>query len=78
MPHISIKMLKGRTEQKKEAVAEALTQTLCKELKASPEHVSVTIEDYTAKEWQNVFKKEITDKKDKLYKSPEYDPKDLL
>lgn len=78
MPHISIKMLKGRTEQQKENVTKALCDTLCKELNCSPSHVSVTVEDYTPNQWQNVFKQEITDKQDKIYKQPGYDPKDLL
>ncbi|HOV40736.1 MAG TPA: tautomerase family protein [Oscillospiraceae bacterium] len=77
MPHISIKMLKGRTEEQKKLVCENLTKTLCETLGCSKEHVSVEITDYTAKEWQDVFAKEIEGSKN-LYKKPEYDPKDLL
>ena len=42
------------------------------------EDITATIEDFTAEEWQDVFKEEITDKPDKVYKKPNYDPKSLL
>ena len=44
----------------------------------SESHVSCTIEDFTAQEWQEIFEQEVTEKSEKLYKKPEYDPKDLL
>jgi 4-oxalocrotonate tautomerase family enzyme len=78
MPHISLKMLKGRTEEQKKRAAAALTEALKQSLGASDAHISVSVEDYTALEWQEVFKREITDKPDKIYKKPRYDPKDLL
>lgn len=78
MPHISIKMLKGRTEEQKEKVANALANALVSSLGCSRRHVSVTVEDYTPQQWQDVFEQEITKKQDKLYISPGYDPKDLL
>lgn len=78
MPHINIKMLKGRTEEQKKNLSAALANTLQEQLGCSETHVSCTIEDYTAEEWQAVFKAEITAKQDMLYKKPEYDPKDLL
>ncbi|HPD01992.1 MAG TPA: tautomerase family protein [Eubacteriales bacterium] len=78
MPHISLKMLKGRSEEQKRRAAEALTEALKASLGVSEQHISVTVEDYTAEEWQDVFKEEITDKTDKLYLRPRYDPKDLL
>lgn len=78
MPHISVKMLKGRTEEQKKAAAEKLTAALCEALGCGNAHVSVTVEDFTAEEWQDVFASDISAKSDKLYKKPEYDPKDLL
>ena len=78
MPHISIKMLKGRTEEQKEKVANALADALVSSLGCSRRHVSVTVEDYTPQQWQEVFEQEITKKQDKLCISPGYDPKDLL
>jgi len=39
--------------------------------------VSVSIDNYNGKQWQDVFANEIKDNKN-LYKKPEYDPKILL
>ncbi len=78
MPHISLKMLKGRNEEQKKAAAAALTEALKSSLGCSSEHISVTVEDFTAEEWQDVFKSDVAAKKDAIYKAPEYDPKDLL
>ena len=78
MPHISVKMLKGRTEEQKKALATALSEALKDTLKVGDAHISVTIEDFTAVEWQDEFKKEITDKPSAIYKAPAYNPKDLL
>lgn len=77
MPHISLKMLKGRTEEQKLNASKKLTEALCEALGCSEEHISVAIEDYTPQEWQDVFKKEIQDNK-AIVKKPSYDPKDLL
>ena len=78
MPHISIKMLKGRTEEQKVKAAEAVTKALAESLGIGDFYITATIEDFTAEEWQEVFKEEITDKPDKVYKKPNYDPKSLL
>lgn len=77
MPHISIKMLKGRTDEQKKLAADKLADALCKAIGCTPDHISVAVEDYTAQEWQDVFLKEITEN-DSIVKKPNYDPKDLL
>lgn len=78
MPHISLKMLKGRTEEQKKAAADKLTAALCEALGCGDGHVTVGIEDYTPEEWQEVFAEEIEGKSDTLYRKPNYDPKSLL
>ena len=79
MPHLSVKMLKGRSEEQKKNLAAALVRTLAQELHCSEHYITCTVEDYTPSEWQVVFKEEISDKPaDKVYKKAEYDPKDLL
>ena len=78
MPHISIKMLEGRSEEQKKRLADALVQTLTRELGCSGHYVTCTVEDFTAAQWQDVFKKEIEGKGAALYKKAEYDPKSLL
>ena len=71
-------MLEGRSEEQKKRLSSALSEALIKTLGVSDTHVSVPIEDFTPVEWQDEFKREITDKKTVLYKAPGYDPKDLL
>ena len=78
MPHIAIKMLEGRTEEQKRKAADALKDALCKSLGCSETYVTVTVEDFDAKAWQDVFAKDITAKPDKVYVKPKYDPKSLL
>lgn len=79
MPHISIKMLEGRTEEQKQKLAKDLVEVLSRDLGADKHWITCTVEDFDAQEWQDVFKTEIADKpKAVVYKSPEYDPKDLL
>ena len=77
MPHISIKMLKGRTDEQKELLSKNLADAICKSIGFTNEHVSVAIEDFTAEDWQDIFKKEIAENKN-IIKAPQYDPKDLL
>ncbi|HEY8389922.1 MAG TPA: tautomerase family protein [Clostridia bacterium] len=78
MPHISVKMLKGRTEAQKEKLATELAKTLQNVLGIGDTHISVSVQDYTAQEWQEVFKQEVTDNMQNIRIKPKYDPKDLL
>lgn len=78
MPHISIKMLKGRTEEQKKLAAERVAKALSEAIGAGKSHISVSVDDYTPEEWQDIFKEEITDNPSHIYIKPNYDPKDLL
>lgn len=79
MPHIAIKMLKGRTEEQKRKAADAVAGALSSALNCGKGHITVTVEDYTALQWQEVFKREIADKPESaVFIKPTYDPKDLL
>jgi len=78
MPHIAIKMLAGRSEEQKRKAAEAVTKALAESLGMSDHYITLTIEDFSAEEWQTVFREEVTDKSDKVYITPKYDPKSLL
>ena len=78
MPHISVKMIEGRTEEQKKALADALEKALTETLGCSASWVTLSIEDYNGKQWQDVFKKEVTDNEKNLYKKAQYDPKILL
>lgn len=78
MPHIGIKMLKGRSKEQKQKATDALVKALCQSLGVSEKYVSVTVEDYTAQQWQDIYKQEITEKDNLLYKKPGYKAEDLL
>ena len=78
MPHISVKMLEGRSEEQKKRLAAALVKTLTEQLGCSEHYVTCTVEDFNAREWQDVFQKDIEEKQASLYKKAEYDPKSLL
>lgn len=77
MPHITLKMLKGRTEEQKQLATQKLCAALTEAIGCTPEHISVSIEDFTPQEWQEEFRKEVTENP-ALVKKPAYDPKDLL
>jgi 4-oxalocrotonate tautomerase len=78
MPHISLKMIKGRTQEQKKKLAESLSKVVQEVLNIGEAHISVAVEDYTGEEWQKVFEEEIVKKEKALYKKPGYDPKSLL
>lgn len=77
MPHISVKMIEGRSEEQKQALAKALEKALVDTLGCGSQWVTVSIEDFNGKEWQDVFKHDIAEN-EHIYKKPMYDPKILL
>lgn len=77
MPHITIKMLKGRTDDQKKLAAEKVSKALVDAIGCTESHVSVSIEDYTPEEWQEQYRIEVTEN-NALVKKPAYDPKELL
>lgn len=58
MPHISMKMYPGRSNEKKEAIAIKIQQLIAEELGCSKEYVSVAIKEIDQKDW----KEKVTDK----------------
>ncbi len=77
MPHITIKMLKGRTDAQKALAAEKLSEALTEAIGCTASHISVSVEDYTPQEWQEQYRIEVAENEN-LVKKPAYDPKDLL
>ena len=74
MPHITIKMLKGRTDDQKKLAADKVAAALVDAIGCNPEHISVAVEDFTPVEWQDEFRKEVTES-EHIYKEPHYDPR---
>ncbi len=64
MPHVIVKLWPGKSEQQKTHLAETI---------AGEESVSVAIEEVRSQDWaQEVYKPDIQQKWDKLYKKPGY------
>lgn len=78
MPHIIVKLWPGKTEQQKTRLAAAITKDATEILGYGDESVSVAMEEIKPKDWaEKVYKADIQDKQNKLYKEPGYDLKDL-
>lgn len=62
MPHITLQMYPGRSEELKKELAEALLEAASKTLGREKAHFSVSIEDVPQEEWKaKVYNKVLTD-----------------
>lgn len=75
MPHVIVKMVEGRSEEQKQALAAEVTRALMSSLGSAEEAISVAIEDITADDWTDtVYVPEIQGRSGFMYKKPGYDP----
>lgn len=75
MPHIIVKMHPGRTEQQKTQLAARIVKDVIDVIQCDEKVVSVAIEDVKPEDWaQKVYKPEILENREKLYKQPGYNP----
>lgn len=73
MPHFEIKLLEGKTEEQKQALAQAVVKAAQEVIGYGDESYSVTIEDFDHGQWFDiVYPEDIVGKKDILYKEPGY------
>ena len=78
MPHVIVKLWPGKSEQQKNRLAEAIMKDIMDILRYEEESVSVAMEEVKSQDWvEKVYKPEIKDNLDKLYKKPGYDENDL-
>lgn len=77
MPHITIKMLKGRTDEQKTLAGIKVAEALANTIGCDPTHISVSVEDFTPTEWQDIYKHDVEENKN-IVLQPNYDPKSLL
>ena len=78
MPHVIVKLWPGKSEQQKTRLAEAITKEVMEILHYGEESVSVAMEEIKSKDWvEKVYKPEVKNKCDTLYKKPGYDENDL-
>lgn len=75
MPHVIIKMVSGRSDDKKQALAKALTDAVISALGVTADSISVAIEDIEASEWTDkVYVPDIQGRPEDIFKQPGYDP----
>lgn len=73
MPHISVKLYPGRSEQQKARMAEAIARSVVDSIQSSMDSISVAIEEIDASDWkEKVYLPEVVGKADILYKKPGY------
>jgi 4-oxalocrotonate tautomerase len=78
MPHVIVKLWPGKSEQQKTRLAEAITRDVMNILHYGEASVSVAMEEIKPNEWlEKVYRPEVKNNLDKLYKKPEYDENDL-
>lgn len=75
MPHISVKLYPGKSDQQKEQLAEQIVKDVVALLETREEAVSLTIEEIEPKDWpEKVYRPDILNSSGKLYKQPGYNP----
>lgn len=78
MPHVIVKLWPGKSEQQKTRLAEAITKDVMEILHYGDESVSVAMEEVKSQDWlEKVYKPDIQNKQDTLYKKPGYNVNDL-
>jgi 4-oxalocrotonate tautomerase len=74
MPHVIVKLWPGKSEQQKERLAEKITRDVMDVFHYGEESVSVGFEEISSKDWkEKVYKPDINDKWDTIYKKPGYE-----
>jgi len=78
MPHPFVKLWPGKSEQQIIRLAEAITKNVMDILRYGRESVSVAMEEVQPQDWvARVYKPDIKEKWNEVYKKPGYDEKDL-
>ena len=78
MPHVIVKHWPGPSEQQKARLAEAITKDVMDILDLGEESVSVAMEEVEPRDWgEKVYRPDIANKPEQLYKKPGYDPSEL-
>ena len=75
MPHVIVKLLAGRSEQQKTRLAEKIVKDVVAIARCDEQSVSVAIEEIQPEDWaEKVYRPEILNRPEKLYKKPGYNP----
>ena len=75
MPHVIVKLYPGRSEQQKKLLAEEIVKDVVAIAKCEEKSVSVAFEEIEPADWpEKVYKPDILDNRETLYKKPGYNP----
>ncbi len=75
MPHVIVKLYTGRSEQQKKHLADEVTKAVMSSLGFGEDSVSVAVEEVAPARWaEDVYKPDILDKPEQIYKTPGYNP----
>jgi 4-oxalocrotonate tautomerase len=78
MPHVIVKLWPGKSQQQKVRLAEEIAKDVMDVLDYGEESVSVAIEEVQPQDWaEQVYKPDILNKPEQLYKKPGYDLAEL-
>ena len=73
MPHVIVKMYPGKSDEQKQRLAEEIVKDFVELLGYKEASLSVAIEEVPQSEWaEKVYKPEIVEHQEKLYKKPGY------
>jgi 4-oxalocrotonate tautomerase len=74
MPHVIVKLWPGKSEQQKARLADKIAKDVMDLLNYGEESVSIGFEEIKSRDWkEKVYKPDIHDKWDQLYKKPGYE-----
>ena len=75
MPHVIVKLYPGRSELQKTRLAEEIVKDVVAIAKCEEKYVSVAFEEIKPEDWaEKIYKPDILDSPEKLYKKPGYNP----
>ena len=75
MPHIIVKLYPGRSEEQKTRLVDEIVKDVVTIAKCEEKAVSVAINEVDPNDWAKVvYKPDILDSADTLYKKPGYNP----
>lgn len=75
MPHVIVKMYTGRSEDMKTDMVNRITKAITDSLNVDQSTVSVALEEVEPDKWNEaVYKPDIIEKEQLLYKKPGYTP----
>lgn len=73
MPHVSVKIWPGKTEEQKQRLADEITRCMIEVMGSGPDSISVAVEEVAQADWKaGVYDPEIAPRLDGLYKKPGY------